>query len=1519
MAPYSYDIRVTGELKDGSGKSGVTKVFIQLRKNKESGFDNGSSLSTIKTGSKNFSNGSSPSISGNFNEDHAIELEIADITNHSNITPKELENENLQVTSTVDNSSSVIAEEPKLELVGGGKQFDVASVSSINKDVSDKEDPLFNVKNVSQKPFLTNFSGTFKIINLADPEIDSSLLQTGDLDKDTIRKKLDNFVRESIRSISRSVPNSVFKSESPFENSDIQSLADKIDIDNQIIKDILNGGGDADSSNIDVSASSDIDSTSNKTSLNLFSDRIDGLLKQYFDEDELKEYLRVLNQKHRFIDREKSELDDVLSKTAPINDDFSDIPHTPQMSLKEACQYPMPYSDPENELSEVLSRTDWVDPKFSNGLYYNQPYPSQLTPSPSPILESRLSLKKSKSKPVLIEKEYFFANSSPVPKSDSRNSIKEKENINHEHQNKPISKNLDGGSSNSITNGFSPKNKNFNLNTNFDWNIPNSLKVEPLNIQSEFRILSETPKSVYMSNIDDLRGEFKSLYRGSTFGIDAQNNSPSLEDGESNNSKAKNSEAYQNVPSGSDSMNNTPSQFEINPDVKKSISNLKGGAYKYENLKENASSSGSERSLNKQRSSPALLDYSNFMTNFPSNILQKSENNSPSLPNSPQLHHSSRTSSSASFRPLPKIPNKKREGSSLSVQAPIFSTRLTPSRLSLEPQSPFINENPPKFTEKTNTLANFKDDGTIISKKSSISFQDNYSSKKEQLYRSDSASILKNGQNDPSSYYNPMNNKLPSSPLLNGGISAQDSSYSVNSDHPNFEEVKQQYQRFYKSIPSTPSNAQSPVPQNFPVKMNAPLNETNLNNPPTSKQSFENQSAPLDSKETPGNYTRNFNYSVNPSSHEISSSVPNDQQSSEIEFPKPPTPVFGKFPSPPPGATAKNLVNPEPNVLPEAKTSYSSISSNYRDSTSTLMDAYRRGKLSLPKEDQEGSSFVSDSPKFPVNTVPVNGSESILIPDLKGGGLKVSDVNSACSIAPSESISSVPYRDELLSAYFKRYIESNPAIKAKNEEAFFCNSCSKKLNSSSQNLGIYSNRMICDDCKEKIVNLGNKYTNSRKSFSNSIENHISKDEISNNISSNDFISPAKSTNINNLRSPTTSKPTIRGGGGLKSPVISSGWRFGEQNTNIFPSQSFENISDFVDYMHNKKNYFDKTDNAMKHYFELTGNVDNKKEKISEQERTQTPSGTEWLTEREIRQEHKTHVLEKKTMLSSPTFNKNGSNPYTDKNPPIKINSGHNESNLGDYNSIRNESIVINGYNQPLCPRCNKVVYPTDKISFEGYQYHRPCLKCKECQSSLRPHTAVQIGDGIYCNNHAAPLLRRHSKLLSPKRSKPLDPTNDLSFSRSKNNYGVNHTNINSDSQYRSKPLPMRPISSPVFSELSSNFQHLDPSINNPENSDIYNQTRARPSQLASRGPSIADNLNLVDEKNRNMIKTNQAITVDGRVSVTSTFNPFGNDSNRVLNSPRADNRNPNIPPFNPIFSNKPNVSSPLSKHRYLPN
>lgn len=71
-----------------------------------------------------------------------------------------------------------------------------------------------------------------------------------------------------------------------------------------------------------------------------------------------------------------------------------------------------------------------------------------------------------------------------------------------------------------------------------------------------------------------------------------------------------------------------------------------------------------------------------------------------------------------------------------------------------------------------------------------------------------------------------------------------------------------------------------------------------------------------------------------------------------------------------------------------------------------------------------------------------------------------------------------------------------------------------------------------------------------------------------------------------------------------------------------------------------------------------------------------------------------------------------------------------------------------------CVQCSKIVYPQERLTVDSQIYHKLCLRCKTCNSTLAIHNYVNVRGVVYCKRHvphesSGPKINIHSEV-SPR-------------------------------------------------------------------------------------------------------------------------------------------------------------------------
>jgi len=58
-----------------------------------------------------------------------------------------------------------------------------------------------------------------------------------------------------------------------------------------------------------------------------------------------------------------------------------------------------------------------------------------------------------------------------------------------------------------------------------------------------------------------------------------------------------------------------------------------------------------------------------------------------------------------------------------------------------------------------------------------------------------------------------------------------------------------------------------------------------------------------------------------------------------------------------------------------------------------------------------------------------------------------------------------------------------------------------------------------------------------------------------------------------------------------------------------------------------------------------------------------------------------------------------------------------------------------------CVVCTKTVYPMEKISIDGKNFHKGCFRCNHCKSTLKLGNFAALAGIFYCKVHLAQLFK----------------------------------------------------------------------------------------------------------------------------------------------------------------------------------
>ncbi|KAJ2790020.1 hypothetical protein H4R20_007081, partial [Coemansia guatemalensis] len=218
-------------------------------------------------------------------------------------------------------------------------------------------------------------------------------------------------------------------------------------------------------------------------------------------------------------------------------------------------------------------------------------------------------------------------------------------------------------------------------------------------------------------------------------------------------------------------------------------------------------------------------------------------------------------------------------------------------------------------------------------------------------------------------------------------------------------------------------------------------------------------------------------------------------------------------------------------------------------------------------------------------------------------------------------------------------------------------------------------------------------------------------------------------------------------------------------------ESFTSVDDFLQHMRQLRERNAKPgDPVMLPYsgdpshVKRGGDLDVDRQTHYEREHVTSPSGTPWVTERVVDKKTKTKVLEKRYPAASQNTQSVSSRAQPDQST-LMGGGARAPSNASRMDALRatnassasrpstsllNDTRAINGWEHPLCPVCTTVVYPADRVTHEGYGYHKACMRCHRCAQATPAASAIRIKGALYCKKHGSELLRRRSILMRKK-------------------------------------------------------------------------------------------------------------------------------------------------------------------------
>ncbi|KAJ1822533.1 hypothetical protein LPJ56_000711 [Coemansia sp. RSA 2599] len=228
-----------------------------------------------------------------------------------------------------------------------------------------------------------------------------------------------------------------------------------------------------------------------------------------------------------------------------------------------------------------------------------------------------------------------------------------------------------------------------------------------------------------------------------------------------------------------------------------------------------------------------------------------------------------------------------------------------------------------------------------------------------------------------------------------------------------------------------------------------------------------------------------------------------------------------------------------------------------------------------------------------------------------------------------------------------------------------------------------------------------------------------------------------------------------------------------QQMNRAIMESFTSVDDFLKHMRQLRQAGDQSaSNTGLPYagdpsaVQRAGDLGVDRQTHYEREQVTSPSGTPWITERVVDKKVKTKVLEKRypaaatavaeasagsSAVTEPTLVGGGAaRPSSNVSRMDAMRKSNTSSASRPTTSLLNDTKPVNGWDHPLCPGCNHVVYLNDRVVHEGYGYHKACMRCRQCAQVIPATTAIRIKGALYCKKHGTELLRRRSILMRKK-------------------------------------------------------------------------------------------------------------------------------------------------------------------------
>ncbi|OMH81258.1 hypothetical protein AX774_g5290 [Zancudomyces culisetae] len=392
--------------------------------------------------------------------------------------------------------------------------------------------------------------------------------------------------------------------------------------------------------------------------------------------------------------------------------------------------------------------------------------------------------------------------------------------------------------------------------------------------------------------------------------------------------------------------------------------------------------------------------------------------------------------------------------------------------------------------------------------------------------------------------------------------------------------------------------------------------------------------------------------------------------------PRGPTPVFGRFPTPPPQAYIVDLTQPPPPETDQQQQQQqqqryqqhqqqpSVRHDSLNDSASTLMEAIRNGQINLPKVEENLESL---------NPASLEGSASVLIHN---------NPARPSSVSPSESISVAPYKPP-------------PDNSQQPKEMFDCVICGKVVVGATVNdvNPVHQACLTCKACGTLLDQQEFRVVDGHLFC----EHHFDKPAVPKDTivggglrSVLDNPPPTSTNAINQSNDDNHNHNHNHNHNSNTNNNVPSNWRLRLSQPDALALQSFANLEEFLHFVNTKK----KTNNQSVEY---SVNQDKNKNTQVQNLRSVTPSGTEWLTKRHIQNETNTKVFEQRV-------------------------------------KVKNTSVPL------YCSGCNKPVAASNAcvpamITFDSLKYHPACFKCSLCFCPLAIDSAHKLNNSLYCIHH----------------------------------------------------------------------------------------------------------------------------------------------------------------------------------------